>query len=81
MTKAKIKAFEDRPEWARCCDKTIGMMNEFPEMEVDLNDTTISPGECAFCAKEKPVELVFVRIPSMDCYIELDLLDLETTVQ
>lgn len=79
--RAKIKAWDALPEWARCCEKKRKEHHAFTTdaFEVDLSDTrSAGIGHCRFCRAEQPVMVdVTAYVDGVDYWIGIEVLDLD----
>lgn len=55
LVRARPKAAEYLPEWAKCCDTQIRVTRSFGDMTVDLDSLHFHPGgDCTYCGAEWP---------------------------
>ena len=77
LVRARPKAVEYLPEWAKCCAELRDGILAWPEMIVDVSRVwRAAPGPCRFCGSEKPV-LIFVLDVETLHYAPTDVIDLD----
>jgi len=79
LVRARPKAIEHLPEWAKCCQGLIDLSQSFGELVVDVSNFFLYPIKfCALCGTKLP-PLIGVKVPGLgQCAI--DWLDLDEGV-
>lgn len=58
LVRARPKAVEDLPEWAKCCTEQTEFQRAIGELVLDINDRCLAgPGACLFCGALTPSAL------------------------
>jgi hypothetical protein len=80
LVRARPKAVEDLPEWAKCCDGHLSALLASGEMIIDLDRVTwLLPGyTCASCGRIRKA-MKAVSVHGKNHFESLDLLDLDET--
>ena len=75
--RARVKAREHLPEWAKCCQAHMDYMLGLPQMTLDVNELIKESGVvCLFCKVEHPEAPAALDIAEGD-YMPLELCDLD----
>ena len=79
LVRARPKAVEYLPEWAKCCKEFTSGLLAIGEITVDISDLDLpSPStlECAFCKSVLPISKGVSDVAD-GLFIPLELLDLD----
>lgn len=77
LVKARPKAVEYLPEWAKCCEARIAATLSEGELTLDISDTSGEDGlTCTFCGTECPCDPM-ARDVADDTWVHIAEYDLD----
>lgn len=81
LVRARPKAVEDLPEWAKCCEQFTAVLMAIGEITVDVSDLDAPASRtlgCAFCGSVLPISKGVPDVAD-GLFIPLECFDIDET--